>query len=149
MGFYELVFKSMKKTILIYGLSLAVLVFLLEYFEYRYFVHELSTEVFVFLIALIFTGLGLWVGKKLTNQTKIESPPFEQNEKAIQYLKISERELEVLELVAQGLSNKQISDKLFVSVNTTKTHLSHLYEKLDVKRRTQAVEKAKSLKLIE
>ena len=64
-------------------------------------------------------------------------------------MKISERELEVLELVAQGLSNKQISDKLFVSVNTTKTHLSHLYEKLDVKRRTQAVEKAKSLKLIE
>ena len=149
MGFYELVFKSMKKTILIYGLSLAVLVFLLEYFEYRYFVHELSTEVFVFLIAIIFTGLGLWVGKKLTNQTKIEPPPFEQNEKAIRYLKISERELEVLELVAQGLSNKQISDKLFVSVNTTKTHLSHLYEKLDVKRRTQAVEKAKSLKLIE
>jgi DNA-binding NarL/FixJ family response regulator len=139
----------MKKTILIYGLSLAVLVFLLEYFEYRYFVHELSTEVFVFLIAIIFTGLGLWAGKKLTNQTKIEPPPFEQNEKAIQYLKISERELEVLELVAQGLSNKQISDKLFVSVNTTKTHLSHLYEKLDVKRRTQAVEKAKSLKLIE
>jgi DNA-binding NarL/FixJ family response regulator len=139
----------MKKTILIYGLSLAVLVFLLEYFEYRYFVHELSTEVFIFLIALIFTALGLWVGKKLTNQIKIESPPFEQNEKAIRYLKISERELEVLELVAQGLSNKQISDKLFVSVNTTKTHLSHLYEKLDVKRRTQAVEKAKSLKLIE
>ena len=139
----------MKKTILIYGLSLAVLVFLLEYFEYRYFVHELSTEVFVFFIALIFTGLGLWAGKKLTNQTKIESPPFEQNEKAIWYLKISERELEVLELVAQGLSNKQISDKLFVSVNTTKTHLSHLYEKLDVKRRTQAVEKAKSLNLIE
>jgi len=135
----------MKKTILIYGLSLAVLVFLLEYFEYRYFVHELSTEVFVFFIALIFTGLGLWAGKKLTNQTKIESPPFEQ----IRYLKISERELEVLELVAQGLSNKQISDKLFVSVNTTKTHLSHLYEKLDVKRRTQAVEKAKSLNLIE
>ncbi len=139
----------MKKTILIYGLSLALLVFLLEYFEYRFFIRELSTELFVFMIALTFTGLGLWVGKKLTNQTKIESPPFEQNEKAIRYLKISERELEVLELVAQGLSNKQISDKLFVSVNTTKTHLSHLYEKLDVKRRTQAVEKAKSLNIIE
>lgn len=139
----------MKKTVLIYGLALALLVFLLEYFEYRFFVREMSTELFVFIIALTFTGLGLWVGKKLTSQTKIQSPPFEQNEKAIRYLKISERELEVLELVAEGLSNKQISEKLFVSVNTTKTHLSHLYEKLEVKRRTQAVEKAKSLKLIE
>tara|TARA_R110002124_G_scaffold55533_1_gene156951 strand:- start:10239 stop:10658 length:420 start_codon:yes stop_codon:yes gene_type:complete len=139
----------MKKTILIYGISLAILVFLLEYFEYRFFIRELSTELFVFIIALTFTGLGLWVGKKLTTRKKIVSPPFEQNEKAIRYLKISERELEVLELVAQGLSNKQISDKLFVSFNTTKTHLSHLYEKLEVKRRTQAVEKAKSLKLIQ
>lgn len=139
----------MKKTVLIYGLALALLVFLLEYFEYRFFIREMSSELFVFIIALTFTGLGLWVGKKLTNQTKIESPPFEQNEKAIRYLKISERELEVLKLVAEGLSNKQISEKLFVSVNTTKTHLSHLYEKLEVKRRTQAVEKAKSLKLIE
>ncbi len=138
----------MKKTILIYGLSLALLVFLLEYFEYRFFIRELSTEVFIFLIALFFTGLGLWVGKKLTSQ-KVEAPAFQKNERAIQYLGISERELEVLELVAKGLSNKQISEKLFVSINTTKTHLSHLYEKLEVKRRTQAVEKAKSLNIIE
>lgn len=134
---------------LIYGLSLALLFFLLEYFEYRYFIRELSTELFVFIIALTFTGLGLWVGKKLTAQKKIVTPPFEQNKKAIRYLKISERGLEVLELVAQGLSNKQILDKLFVSINTTKTHLSNLYEKLEVKRRIQAVEKAKSLKLIQ
>ncbi|MEO9885890.1 MAG: LuxR C-terminal-related transcriptional regulator [Balneola sp.] len=139
----------MKKTILIYGISLAVLVFLLEYFEYRFFIRELSTELFVFIIALTFTGLGLWVGKKLTAQKKIKESPFQQNKKALEYLRISERELEVLELVARGLSNKQISDKLFVSINTTKTHLSHVYEKLNVKRRTQAVEKAKSLKLIE
>ena len=138
----------MKKTILIYGISLAVLVFLLEYFEYRFFVRELSTELFILFIGLLFTAIGIWVGKKLTAQNTIATPPFEQNEKAIRYLKISERELEVLELVAQGLSNKQISDKLFVSINTTKTHLSHLYEKLEVKRRTQSVEKAKLLKLI-
>jgi DNA-binding CsgD family transcriptional regulator len=138
----------MKKTILIYGFSLALLVFLLEYFEYRFFIRELSTELFILFIGVFFTGLGLWLGRKLTVQNKVEAPPFEQNEKAIRYLKISERELEVLELVAQGLSNKQISDQLFVSINTTKTHLSHLYEKLEVKRRTQAVEKAKLLKLI-
>ncbi len=138
----------MKKTILIYGLALALLVFLLEYFEYRFFIREISTELFVLAIALFFTGLGLWAGKKLTSKNPVTNPDFEQNEKAIRYLKISERELEVLELVAKGLSNKQISEKLFVSVNTTKTHLSHLYEKLDVKRRTQAVEKAKSLNII-
>lgn len=138
----------MKKTILIYGLALALLVFLLEYFEYRFYVRELSTEIFIFIIALTFTGLGLWVGKKLTSPKQV-THAFVQNQKALEYLRISERELEVLELVAQGLSNKQISDKLFVSINTTKTHLSHLYEKLEVKRRTQAVEKAKSLKLIE
>lgn len=137
----------MKKPILIYGICLALLVFLLEYFEYRFFIRELSTEVFVLIIALIFTGLGLWVGNKLTTKN-IHSVSFQKNEKALQYLGISERELEVLMLVAEGLSNKEIASKLFVSINTVKTHLSRLFEKLDVSRRTQAVEKAKSLNLI-
>lgn len=137
----------MKKTILIYGLSLAALVFLLEYFEYRYFVRDLSTEAFIFIIALMFAGLGLWVGQKLTAPKKV-SIEFHKNKKALDYLGISERELEVLELVAEGLSNKEIAGKLFVSINTVKTHLSRLYEKLEVNRRTQAVEKAKSLRLI-
>lgn len=137
----------MKKTIFIYGLSLAVLVFVLEYFEYRYFIRDLSTGGFVFIIALMFAGLGIWVGRKLTTakQATIE---FQQNEKALDYLGISERELEVLQLVARGLSNQQIADTIFISINTVKTHLSRLYEKLEVSRRTQAVEKAKSLKLI-
>ncbi len=137
----------MKKTILIYGLALAALVFLLEYFEYRYFVRDLSTEAFIFIIALMFAGLGLWVGQKLTAPKKVATE-FQKNEKALDFLGISERELEVLELVAEGLSNKEIAGKLFVSINTVKTHLSRLYEKLEVNRRMQAVEKAKSLKLI-
>ncbi|MBO6522331.1 MAG: response regulator transcription factor [Balneolaceae bacterium] len=137
----------MKKTILIYGLVLAALIFLLEYFEYRYFVRDLSTEAFVFIIALMFAGLGLWVGQKLT-APKRAPDEFQKNEKALDFLGISERELEVLELVAEGLSNKEIAGKLFVSINTVKTHLSRLYEKLEVNRRTQAVEKAKSLRLI-
>ncbi|MEQ9309665.1 MAG: LuxR C-terminal-related transcriptional regulator [Balneolaceae bacterium] len=137
----------MKKTILIYGIALAVLVFLLEYFEYRYFVRDLSTEGFVFIIALMFASLGIWFGQKLTS-SKRTSSKFHKNEKALDYLGISERELEVLRLVAQGLSNREIATKLFVSINTVKTHLSNLYVKLDVKRRTQAVEKAKKLKLI-
>lgn len=138
----------MKKTILIYGIALALLIFLLEYFEYRYFVRDISTEGFIFLIALMFAGLGLWAGNKLTSP-KQTSSEFQKNEKAKDYLGISERELEVLALVAQGLSNKEIASKLFVSINTVKTHLSKLYEKLEVSRRIQAVEKAKSLRLIE
>lgn len=137
----------MNKTILIYGLLLALLIFILEYFEYRFFVRDLSIEAFVFLIALLFAGLGLWVGQKLTSRQKTGSE-FEKNTNAINYLGISDRELEVLELVALGLSNKEIAGKLFVSINTVKTHLSKLYEKLEVNRRTQAVEKAKSLNLI-
>lgn len=137
----------MKKTILIYGFALALLVFFLEYFEYRYLVRDLSIEGFILIIALIFAGLGLWVGQKLTSGKK-NSSESQKNEKVINYLGISARELEVLELVAKGFSNKEIAEKLFVSVNTIKTHLSKVYEKLEVKRRTQAVEKAKSLNII-
>ena len=137
----------MKNTIIFYGLVLAILVFLLEYFEYRYLVRELSIEALLLIFAIIFTGIGLWVGRKLTTKPAL-SDSFEKNEKAIAYLHLSERELEVLELVSEGLSNKEIAGKLFVSINTVKTHLQKVYEKLDVNRRTQAVEKAKSLNLI-
>ncbi len=138
----------MKKTIILYGLALAALVFLLEYFEYRFLVRDLSTEFYILIIAVLFTGLGLWLGQKLTGP-KTVPVSFQKNEKALDYLGISERELEVLILVSEGLSNQEIAGRLFVSINTVKTHLSKLYEKLEVKRRTQAVEKAKSLKLIE
>lgn len=138
----------MKKTIIIYGLALAIIVFLLEYFEYRYLVRDLSVEILVLIIAVTFSAVGLWVGSKLTSSRKSEAG-FRKNEKAIEYLQLSERELEVLELVSKGLSNKEIAGQLFVSINTVKTHLQKVYEKMEVHRRTQAVEKAKSLKIIE
>lgn len=137
----------MKKTIFIYGIALALLVFLLEYFEYRYIVREYPTEIFVLFLAILFTGIGIWAGRMLTT-SKIYSTDFQRNENAIEYLQISDRELEVLELVAKGYSNKEIANNLFVSVNTVKTHLQKVYEKLEVNRRTQAVEKAKGLKII-
>lgn len=137
----------MKKTIIFYGLVLAILVFLLEFFEYRYLNRELSVEVLLLIFALLFTGIGIWAGRKLT-APKSQSDNFQKNERAIAYLHLSERELEVLELVSEGLSNKEIAGKLFVSINTVKTHLQKVYEKLEVNRRTQAVEKAKSLNLI-
>ena len=143
---YHFIF-FMKKTILLYGILLALLVFVLEYFEYRYMVRNLPLEVLIFIIALIFVALGWWLANALTNKPTV-SGEFHPNQKAQNYLGLSDRELEVLELVAAGHSNKEIAGKLFVSINTVKTHLQKVYEKLEVNRRTQAVEKAKSLRLI-
>ncbi len=139
----------MKRTVIFYGLTLAVLVFLLKYLEYRLFVRDLSIEFYVGLVALFFTGLGIWAGFKLTRkQVVIVGPEFILNESELQRLGISKREHEVLELMAQGLSNQEIGDKLFVSLNTIKTHSSNLFLKLEVNRRTQAVQRAKELRLI-
>lgn len=139
----------MKRTVLLYGLALAVLVFLLKYLEYRLIVHDLSIEFYVGLVALFFTGLGIWAGLKLTRkQIVIVGPDFLLNEAELKRLGISKREHEVLELIANGLSNQEIADKLFVSLNTIKTHSSNLFLKLEVSRRTQAIQKAKELRLI-
>ena len=139
----------MKRTVIFYGLTLAVLVFLLKYLEYRLFVRDLAIEFYVGLVALFFTGLGIWAGFKLTRkQVVIVGPEFILNESELQRLGISKREHEVLELMAQGLSNQEIGDKLFVSLNTIKTHSSNLFLKLEVNRRTQAVQRAKELRLI-
>lgn len=138
----------MKKTIFIYGVILAAGTIFLKSIEYFYTVRFFSFEIYVTMIALAFVALGIWLGQKLTAPEKIESTPFKRNHKALNSLEISDRELEVLELLGQGLSNQEIANKLFISVNTVKTHLSHLYEKLDVSRRSMAVKKARSLKLI-
>ena len=139
----------MKKTIILYGLAMAVFIFLLKYLEYRLLIHDLSTEIYVGIIAITFTALGIWAGIRLTRKkVMVTDGNFIFNEKELQRLGISKREHEVLELVASGLSNKEIADKLFVSLNTIKTHTSNLFLKLDVSRRTQAIQKAKELRLI-
>lgn len=141
----------MKRTILLYGLALAALIFLLKYLEYQLVVRELSIEFYVGIIALFFTVLGVWVGFKLTTKKVVTvqvGPEFVLNEPELQRLGISKRELEVLELLAQGLTNQQIADKLFVSLNTIKTHTSNLFLKLEVSRRTEAIRRAKELRLI-
>lgn len=119
----------------------------LQFIDYQTSIRTLSTELYIVALALLFTGLGLWAGYKITYKEKAPST-FEVNQKALDYLDISEREYEVLELLSEGMSNKEIAGKLFVSVNTIKTHLAHLYQKLEVTRRTQAVQKAKSLRII-
>ena len=139
----------MTRTVLIYGISLAVLIAVLKYFEYRFLIRDFSLEFYVGLVAVIFTGLGIWVGPRLMRRKVVVLPAdFTLDDAALQRLGISKREHEVLELIAKGHSNQEIADKLYVSVNTVKTHLSILFIKLTVSRRTQAIQKAKELRLI-
>lgn len=142
----------MRKTILLYGLGLALVVFILKYIEYRFFVRDLSLEFYLGLVAVIFTAMGVWAGLKLTRKKTIvvtvPASEFRLDEEKIKALGISKREYEVLELMALGLSNQEIADRLFVSLNTVKTHSSNLFLKLESKRRTQAIQKAKELRLI-
>lgn len=149
---------SGNKGILIYGISLALLLFLLKWLELRFLIFDHAFEIYAGAIALIFTGLGIWLALKLTKpkvervvvekEVYIEKQSFTFNEAAMNRLGISKRELEVLQLMAHGLSNAEIADRLFVSLNTIKTHASNLFFKLDASRRIQAIEKAKSLGLI-
>jgi len=135
-----------KKTVLIYAAVLAAAVFLLEWLEYRYTIRALATELYVVLLASGFAALGVWLGAQLTRPA--QQATFRRNDAALGSLGITDREFTVLELLAAGLANKEIARELAVSPNTVKTHVSRLYEKLEVSRRTQAVDKARLLRLI-
>jgi len=146
-----------KKHILIYGLSGGLLIAVLKLVEYRFLVVEHSVEIYGGLIALLFAGLGIWLGLKLTRKKEVvvfkevavsAAVPFALNEGRLRELAITPRELEILALIANGMSNREIADKLFVSENTVKTHSSRLFDKLSAKRRTQAVQIGKELGLI-
>jgi len=147
------------KATIIYGISLAFLMFLLKWLELRFLIFDHSFEIYIGFIAVIFTALGIWLALKLS-KPKIETVVVEKevyvtrnenftlNTSLISQLELSKRELEILNLMARGDSNEEIAAKLFISLSTVKTHNQNLFEKLDVKRRIQAVEKAKRLDLI-
>lgn len=147
------------KQVLFYALAFAILVITLKWLEIRYILVQNSFEIYAGAIALIFTVLGIWLALKLAKpkvETKIiekhvfinNTDEFSFNEQAFLSLGLSKRELSVLQLMADGYSNQEIAHQLFVSLNTIKTHISRLFEKMEVKRRTQAVELAKKLSLI-
>jgi DNA-binding CsgD family transcriptional regulator len=147
----------MKRHILLYGLIGGILIAALKWTEYRFLIIEHSVEIYGGLIAATFAVLGIWLGLKLTRtQERIvikEVPiptgePFHPDDSKREALGITPRELEILELIAQGLSNREIAEKLFVSENTVKTHSSRVFDKLGAKRRTQAVQLGKELRLI-
>jgi NarL family two-component system response regulator LiaR len=145
----------MKRHVLIYGLIGGLLIALLKWTEYRFLVIEHSVEIYGGLVAATFAVLGIWLGLKLTGRQERmkEVPveggkPFIANEGKREDLGITRRELEILELIAQGMSNREIAEKLFVSENTVKTHSSRVFDKLGARRRTQAVQFGKEFGLL-
>jgi DNA-binding CsgD family transcriptional regulator len=146
-----------KRQIFIYGLLGGLLIALLKLVEYRFLVVEHSIEIYGGLIALLFAGVGIWLGLKITGKKEVvvikevavsAAVPFVLNEARLRELAVTPREREILELIATGMSNREIAEKLFVSENTVKTHSSRLFDKLGAKRRTQAVQLGKQLGLI-
>jgi DNA-binding CsgD family transcriptional regulator len=147
----------MKRHVLIYGLLGGALIAVLKWTEYRFLVVEHSIEIYGGLVAATFAVLGIWLGLRLTGTREtivvreVPAPPIEPMHaprKSREDLGITRREFEILELIASGMSNREIAEKLFVSENTVKTHSSRVFEKLGAKRRTQAVQFGKELGLL-
>lgn len=147
----------MRKHVLMYGLLCGALIAVLRAIQYRWLVVEYSVEIYGGLVAAIFASVGIWLGLKLTRHTEtvivrevmVAAPVnFIRDETKLASLAITPRELEILELIAAGLSNKEIAEHVFVSENTVKTHSSRIFDKLGARRRTQAVQLAKEFRLI-
>lgn len=128
-----------------YGAILAVLVFLLEWLDYKHMVHDWTTAIYVGWVAVLFVLVGIWVGNRLTARPRQQ---FVRNDAALASLGMSAREFEVLELLAAGHANKVIARRLAISPNTVKTHVARVFEKLDVASRTQAIHKARALEIL-
>lgn len=138
---------AMAKTITIYGLALAFSLGALEWLQLRYAVRLVSPELYIGVLALAFTALGIWVGRRLTPRAA-PAGRFARNEAAIRALGLTARECEILDLLASGGSNKELARALGISPNTVKTHVARLYDKLGVDRRIRAIEEARALALI-
>ena len=149
--------RDLWKHVLLYGIVGGVLIAGLKTIEYRWLIIEHSLEIYGGIVAVIFAVVGIWLGRKLTREKEtvvvrevlVPAPAeFVRDQVKVESLGITPRELEILELIAQGLSNKEIADRVFVSENTIKTHSSRVFDKLGAKRRTQAVQLGKGLRLI-
>ena len=152
----------MRKQVLLYGLLGGVLIAGLKAIEYRWLMVEHSVEIYGGLVAALFSGIGIWLGRKLTRPAEtvvvrevevrevvVPAPiNFVRDQVKVDSLGITPRELEILELIAEGLSNREIAERAYVSENTVKTHSSRVFDKLGARRRTQAVQLGKALRLI-
>lgn len=150
--FYQL------RHIALYALLMAVLAFVLKWLQWKLLIQDNAIDIYIGLIAVFFTTLGVWIATQLLKpkiqtvivEKEVHLPiPIEDsiNKRELEKLKLSAREYEVLQLLTQGHSNAEIAERLFLSLSTVKTHVSNLFSKMDVKSRTQAIEKAKRLKI--
>jgi len=137
----------MLRQVLLWSAIGGILITILRVIEYKHFVQEYPSELYGGLVALIFTVVGVYLGLKWTRPAPVRGP-FVLNEAKLREIGLTQREHEILGLIAEGLSNREIGEKLFVSENTVKTHSSRLFDKMDVSRRVQAVQKARELGLI-
>lgn len=145
--------------IILYGLALALLIFVLKWLQWTFLIVDNAIEIYVGFIAVFFTVLGIWIASRLT-RPRIQTAPVEKESRAtrpetftvnrneLNKLRLSSREYEVLLLLAKGHSNAEIAATLFLSVSTVKTHVSNLLDKMEVKNRTQATDKARRLQII-
>jgi DNA-binding CsgD family transcriptional regulator len=149
----------MRRHVILYGPLCGVLIAALKLIEYRWLVVDYSVEIYGALIASVFAAVGIWLGLKLTRpkerlvvqQVRVEVPApvgFTRDERRVEQLRLTPRELEILELMASGLSNREIAHRVHVSENTVKTHSSRVFDKLGARRRTQAVQLGKELRII-
>lgn len=136
----------MKRIVLLYGAALAAGALALQWLQYKFLVHAFSSEIYIGLIAVAFAAIGVWTGMRLARRPAPAT--FEKNVAALSTLGITQREQQVLALLAAGKSNKEIAQSLGVSPNTIKSQVASLYQKLEVQRRTQAIQKARELALI-
>ena len=143
------------REIALFGVCGGILIALLRLVEYHLLVLRHSVEIYGAIVAAVFAGLGIWLGGTLTKkkadvvvrEVRVEGP-FVLDQDRVRELQITPRELEILGLIAQGLSNKEIGERVFVSESTVKTHASRLFDKLGARRRTEAVQLGKTWRLI-
>lgn len=150
----------MRRHVLAFGLAAGVLIAILQAVEFRYLVLTRSVEIYGAIVAVLFAVAGIWLGRRLTHpreriviqEVTVEVPaatgPFTPDDRKRDELGITPRELEMLQLIAEGLSNKEIAERSFISENTVKTHSSRLFDKLGARRRVQAVQRGRELRLI-
>ena len=138
----------MARPIVVWGAAGGILIALLKLIEYKHFVHEYPSEIYGGLVALIFTAIGISLGLRWTRSERPAGGPFVLDEAKLREIGLTRREHEILGLIAKGLTNREIGETLFVSENTVKTHSSRIFEKMQVSRRVQAVQRGKELGLI-
>lgn len=139
----------MKKETLYYGIIAALIMLLVKGADYSLFSKHISLEIYSSILVLLFTGIGIWFGLRYTSPKVIIKDQVVEHLDAtkLKTFGISDREIEVLNLIAAGHTNQQIADQLYISLSTVKSHIQKIYHKLEVKNRTKAIQKAKLVSL--